>query len=176
MSSEEIAKSKWALNHPFNLTDFHEVYSKYADIKYIVLHRPYLETIASHADWDRTPIIHSEITWGFIYILQRFLEKHSVDTRTGKKIWHLVCMQQIYSKFYHNDEKMLENARRRVIEKLATFLNWPTKECPHCFDSWRESTKDYTAILGDNLTAIKRHAESLKAVWPPLTEGELCNI
>lgn len=176
MSSEEIAKSKLALNHPFNLTAFYEAYSKYAVIKFIVLHIPYLETIASHADWDKTPIIHSEMTRGFIYILQRFLDKYTVDTRTGEKIWHLICMQQLYSKFYDNDEKRLEHARRLVIEKLASFLNWPTKECPQCFDSWRESAKDYIAILGDNLTVIKQHAESLKGVWPPLTEGEMCSI
>jgi len=176
MPSEEIAKSKLALNHPFNLTAFYETYSKYADVKFVVLYRPYLETIASHADWDQTPVIHSEITRGFIYILRRFLDKYIVDARTGEKIWHLVCMQQINSKFHGNDEERLARDRRLVIEKLATFLKWPTKECPHCFDSWRESTKDYRAILGDSFMAIKQHSESLKGVWPPLTEGDLCDI
>ncbi|KAL3805110.1 hypothetical protein HJC23_003338 [Cyclotella cryptica] len=176
MSSSEIAKSKAALNHPFNLTAFYIAYSRYADIKFIVLHRPYLEAIASHANWDRTPIIHSEITRGFIYILRRFLDKYAVDTTTGDRLWHLVCVQEISSKFYNNDETRLQLARRRFVEELTEFLNWPMNECPNCFDVWRESTKDHVAILGDYATTVKRHADSLKGLWPPATHGDQCNI
>ncbi|KAL3805120.1 hypothetical protein HJC23_003348 [Cyclotella cryptica] len=176
MSSSEIATSKSALNHPFNLTAFYLAYSRYADIKFIVLHRPYLETIASHADWDSTPIIHSEITRGFIYILRRFLDKYAVDTTTGDKLWHLVCVQNISSNFYNNDETRVELARRRFVKELTKFLNWPINECPNCFNAWRDSTKDHMAILGDYATTVKHHAESLKGSWPPVTHGEQCNI
>eukprot|EP00804_Cyclotella_cryptica_P004087 CCRYP_020324-RA/>CCRYP_020324-RA protein AED:0.03 eAED:0.03 QI:165/1/1/1/1/1/2/156/399 len=176
MSSSEIATSKSALNHPFNLTAFYVAYSRYADIKFIVLHRPYLETIASHANWDSTPIIHSEITRGFIYILRRFLDKYAVDTTTGDRLWHLVCTQKMSTNFYDNNETRVELARRRFVEELTKFLNWPINECPNCFDAWRESTKDHMAILGDYATAVKHHAESLKGLWPPATHGEQCNI
>lgn len=179
MTSEQIANSESAQNHPFNLTAFYEAYSPYADIKFIVLHRPYVETIASHADFDGSVNVHSEIIRGFLYILRNFLNRHIFDPITGEKLWYTVCVEHIFSKFYEHDDRRVGEARRHMIENLANFLNWPTKECSLCFDSWRESSKDHVSILEKMgaLDQIIKHAESLDGIWPPSTdEGERCSI
>ena len=175
MTSEEIAQTESAQKHPLNLTAFYETYSAYADIKFIVLHRPYLETIASHVDWFKSITSHSQVTRGFIYILRRFLDKHTTDLNTGEKLWHLVCIQHIFSKFYNHDPIKVNNARKNVIEGLAIFLNWPVKECADCYDSWHESKKDPLIILGDHFDAVSEHANSLKGIWPPASNDE-CQI
>lgn len=175
MSSEEIANSETAQRHPLNLTAFYEIYSTYADVKFIVLHRPYLELIASHADWFKSVISHSQVTRGFLYILRRFLD-YNYTNANGEKLWHLVCIQHIFSKFYNHDAEKLSDARNRVIKDIATFLKWPITECDDCFNEWRESNKDPVAILGDDVETIREDAQSLKGMWPPTEGDEQCDI
>ena len=97
-SMEQIANSEMALNHPTNLYSFYNAYSPYADIKFVVLHRPFLETIASHHDWDDSLVMHSNVIRGFMLLLSRFLDVHPIDTTTGKQLWTLVCIEIIMSK------------------------------------------------------------------------------
>ena len=176
MTSEQIAQTESAQKHPLNLSLFYETYSAYSDIKFIVLHRPYLETIASHIDWFTSITSHSQVTRGFIYILQRFLDKYSFDEMTGEKLWHLVCIQHIFSKFHEHDAAKVDKARKNLIEELATFLNWPVKECTDCYNSWHESKKDPLVILGDYFDTVNEHANSLKGIWPPSPDGDKCHI
>lgn len=68
MTPEEIASSEEAMNHPTNLHRFQAAYGPYVDIKYIVLNRPYLDTIASHPGWDRGPTNHSTVISGLSLI------------------------------------------------------------------------------------------------------------
>ena len=131
---EEIANSDSAINHPTNLHAFYEAYSKLADVKFVVLHRPFLETVASHADWDGGPETHSNVLRGFMILLRRFLDAHSYDSATGEPIWTLVCVERIFAKFYGFDETKANEARGRVLSHLAEFLGWPRGRCPGCFD------------------------------------------
>jgi hypothetical protein len=170
MSSEEIADSESGQNQPTNLTAFYNLYSKYADVKFLVLHRPYLETIASHPKWDSGPIIHSNVIRGFMIILRRFLDSHPIDPETGKQLWHLICVEKHFAKFYNFSDTAVSEARKNMIHGVAQFLNWPVKECPHCFDSWHESTKDYEATLGKKLPVLDRHSKSMAGIWPPSDE------
>jgi hypothetical protein len=168
MSPEEIANSESGQNQPLNLNAFYRAYSPYAEVKFLVLHRPYLETIASHADWDEGPIIHSNIIRGFMIILRRFLDSHLIDPKTGKQLWHLICVEKHFAKFYNFNDMAVAEARRNMLHGVAQFLNWPVKECPHCFDSWHESTKDYAATLGqENLQVLDQHMKSMEGIWPP---------
>lgn len=167
MTPEEIANDAEAQTHPFNLPAFYRAYSPFADIKFVVLHRPFLETIASHADWDEGPIIHSNIIRGFMLVIRRFLDSHTIDWVTGGRLWAVVCADRIMTKNYGPEEDV-RVARQNIISYLADFLNWPDGVCPHCFDEWYESKKDPFEVLGtENVKILLDHMKLLVGVWPP---------
>lgn len=167
MTPEEIANTDEALSHPTKLNEFYQGYSPWVDIKFIVLHRPFLETIASHQEWDGGPEVHSNIIRGFMLMLRRFLDMHVFDLVTGSRLWSLVCVERIMAKNYDTEEDVVE-ARGRVLDNLANFLGWPSGDCLHCFDDWRESTKNPVDVLGsENVEVLTEHMKWLEGVWPP---------
>lgn len=166
MSPEEIANSDEALEHPTNMNEFYQSYSPYVDIKFIVLHRPFLETIASHRDWDGGPIPHSNIIRGFMLMLRRFLDHHLYDLVTGRRLWSLVCVERIMAKNYETAHDV-QVARRHVLSYLTEFLGWEDGDCPQCFDDWRESSKDPLDVLGSDVEILQNHMTFLQGVWPP---------
>jgi len=167
MSPEEIANSDEALEHPTNMQAFYQAYSPYVDIKFVVLHRPFLETIASHRDWDGGPEIHSNIIRGFMLMLRRFLDTHLFDLVDGTRLWSLVCVEKIMSKHYGSEHEV-KAARKRVLSYLTEFLRWPDGDCPQCFDDWKESTKDPREVLGvENVSLMMEHKKFLEGIWPP---------
>lgn len=167
MTPEEIANTDEALAHPLALNAFYKAYSPYVDIKFVVLHRPFLETIASHHDWDGGAPTHSNIIRGFMLVVRRFLDMHVYDLVTGRKLWNLVCVERIMAKNYENAHDV-NVARANVLANLADFLGWPNGECDHCFDTWHESTKDPVKVLGEeNVKVMKGHMKWLEGVWPP---------
>lgn len=179
MTPEEIAYSESALNSPTNLYDFYEAYSPYADIQFVVLHRPYLETIASHKRWDGGAETHSIVIQGIMLMLRQFLDTHMVDAQTGGRLWTVLCTDHLMSNNYENEQDLLM-ARQNVISHLASFLKWPNGECEHCFDDWRESTKNPVTALGKkNAAIVMEHAKHLEGVWPPYDDsqpGQQCRI
>ena len=70
----------------------------------MVLHRPYIETIASHADHDGNAEQHSNVLRGFMLLIRRFLDAHDTDTLapggggSRKRTWTLVCVERLTSK------------------------------------------------------------------------------
>mmetsp|Transcript_39818 Transcript_39818/g.67903 ORF Transcript_39818/g.67903 Transcript_39818/m.67903 type:complete len:417 (+) Transcript_39818:168-1418(+) len=167
MTPEEVANSDEALSHPTSMNAFYTAYSPFVDIKFVVLHRPFLETIASHRDWDGGPEIHSNIIRGFMLMLRRFLDTHLFDVITGKRLWHLVCVERIMAKNYEGEEET-NAARARILGSLAEFLGWPDGDCPHCFDDWRDSSKDPIETLGEeNMPVMLEHMKWLEGIWPP---------
>ena len=166
MSPDEIADSSEALRHPLNVTAFVEAYSPHVDIKFVVIHRPFIGTISSHHDWDGGAVTHSNIIHGFLLILRRFLDAHPFDLVTGGPLWTLLCLDRLMAKNYER-EKDAEAARRNTLSHLADFLGWPVKECSNCFDKWHESRKDPYKRLGKNVDAVLEHAKQLEGVWPP---------
>lgn len=167
MTPEEIADSPEANQQPLNLTAFVEAYSPYMDIKFIVLHRPFLETIASHSIWDGGAEGHSNVIRAFMLILSRFLKAYPFDLVDGRKLWNLLCVEGIMAKNY-DDENDVKVARGNVLANMAEFLGWPVKECEDCFDQWHESKKDPERILGErNVEILREHMELLEGVWPP---------
>jgi len=156
-----------------NLYKFYNAYSKFVDVKFIALHRPFLETIASHRTWDTGPIPHSNIIQGFLILHSRFLEKHYTDTFTGKRVWTLVQVEKLSVKYHglwHNrkDRRQALDARKDMIRDVATFLGWPETRCKSCFSSWRDSTTDYSQVFDTEILEIlTEHEKSLSGVWPP---------
>jgi hypothetical protein len=173
MTPEAIANSELALEHPTNLYKFYDAYHKYVDVKFIVLHRPFLETIASHRTWDTGPIPHSNIIQGFLILHRRFLDLHKTDTITGERVWTAVHVEKLSVKYHglwHNrkDRKQAFEARKDMIRSVATFLGWPRVECKVCFNSWKDSKTDYSQVFEPKILQILMdHEESLNDVWPP---------
>mmetsp|Transcript_25426 Transcript_25426/g.45969 ORF Transcript_25426/g.45969 Transcript_25426/m.45969 type:complete len:395 (+) Transcript_25426:117-1301(+) len=179
MTTNEIASSESALNHPTNLHQFYDAYGPYVDIKFIVLHRPYVETIASHLGFDRGPEGHSNVISGFMILLSQFLMGHmysgpAVDAEDdtnnigGAPLWTIVCADKLSLKQY-DTQKKLDGAREHVLGYLANFLGWPQRSCPRCFDKWKESNKASVEERMNTKTAntLWEHAKALEGVWPP---------
>ena len=173
MTPEAIANSELALEHPTNLYKFYAAYSPYADVKFIALHRPFLETIASHRTWDTGPIPHSNIIQGFLILHRRFLDMHKTDPITGDKVWTVLPVEKLSMKYHglwHNrkDRKQALEARKNMIHNVATFLGWPKTVCKTCFYSWRDSTTDYSQVFDPELLKVlTEHKKSMDAIWPP---------
>ena len=194
MTPGEIAFSTSARNHPTNLWEFHDAFGPYADVRFVVLHRPYLETIASHPNFDGGPERHSVVISGFALLLGRFLAGHMYGASASASdpppprdgggggggdvvpppgvvpLWTLVCADRLTSRSYRTERELIES-REGVLTLLANFLGWPISSCPGCFDDWAESPKVSSPRerLGDGTTSILLdHARSLEASgWPP---------
>jgi hypothetical protein len=173
MTPEEISMSPTALEHPMNLEKFYNAYSPYANIKFVVLHRPHIETIASHADFDGGPIVHSNVIQGFLLILSRFLDSHRLDTISGEKLWSVFRVERLAVRYYGPRDKRENHGsaflgRHQLIYDLATFLGWPVKKCQYCFATWKDSSKDYTAMFSpEELALLEQHAADVQTIWPP---------
>lgn len=145
MTPEEIATHELALNHPTNLYDFYEAFSQYVDVRFIVLHRPYLETIASHIGFDGGPENHSNVISGFLLLFRGFLMGHlyynydaaaapndddnpggissssgndaGAGAGAGVPLWTIVCADKLSSKQYESQEQLFA-AREHVPDVL----------------------------------------------------------
>ncbi|KAL3794041.1 hypothetical protein HJC23_003693 [Cyclotella cryptica] len=179
MTMQGIAQSDAAINHPVNLYQFLELYGPHARIKFVVLHRPYLDTLASHVTWDGGWEGHSNVIRGFMMLLRRFLDQHQVDSLSGEKLWTLVCVERLTAKFYgyegeEETRAKLEVARHRILFYLAEFLGWPQGECLHCFDSWRDGSTDKLQVFSSvKVFSLLDHMREIRGVWPPRISGSL---
>lgn len=166
MTPLEISLTPLANNEPTNFKNMVEAYSPYADIKFIVLHRPYLETIAHHRRRDGGVIGHSNVIRGHMILLREFLDTHISD-KSGERLWTVFCTQSMLLKNYETQEEA-QVARRNVIGHLANFLGWPQAECPSCFDEWPETTNNRADRLDvKDVEVLFDHIKSLVGVWPP---------
>jgi hypothetical protein len=164
MTPRGIASSHAALNHPTNLYEFYDAYRPYATIKFVVLHRSFLDTVASHKNFDDGPLSHANVIQGYLILLARFLDYHREQQQ---QLWTVLDTDKISAKF-HEDVYELGRARKEMVHRLAEFLSWPELECPECFDSWIDSTSDYVTLLGNvNVKKLTKQMAELEGVWPP---------
>jgi len=177
MTPEQIATSEVALNHPTNLYQFYDAFSPYVDIKFIVLHRPYLETVASHLDFDLGPEGHSHVISGFLLLLSRFLMSNLYGAAPDAAVegggssapsWTIVCADKLSSKEYDTQQQALA-AREHVLSYLANFLGWPQRSCPRCFHEWKESgkTSPEERMGAETTKILLDHGKVLEGIWPP---------
>mmetsp|Transcript_5568 Transcript_5568/g.11744 ORF Transcript_5568/g.11744 Transcript_5568/m.11744 type:complete len:464 (-) Transcript_5568:107-1498(-) len=177
---EEVANDELAINHPVNLKKFYELYSQHANVQFILLNRPFLETMASHAnDWGEEVAGRSNMIRGFMLILKRFLDhlrqeeesSNSGGMRGGNKkkaLSTIVCADKIMSKNYESDYEATM-ARQHILDYLTKFLGWPSSRCPECYNTWKESKKDPAKVLGEkNLGLMLNDMKELEGMWPPL--------
>lgn len=169
MPPEDIASSESARSHPTNLDRFYDAFAPHVDVRFVVLHRPYLDTVASHIGWDDGPINHSNIIGGFLMVLSRFLMGHMyADAPNGAPLWTIVCADKLGSAQYRTQREAAA-ARARVLDHLAEFLGWPQRSCPRCFDGWRESDKTppEERMPKETITVLSKHVKALEGIWPP---------
>jgi uncharacterized protein YsxB (DUF464 family)/tetrahydromethanopterin S-methyltransferase subunit F len=187
-NTREIENTNTALHYTTDMSQFIKAYSPYVDIKFIVLHRPLLEIVASFGDWDGGPtmykladdekirvetppnrmkmIEYSDIVGGFILMLRNFLDQ-SVNTAIGRSSWSLVCIQRLLAKNYYYSKDLLK-ARRNVMMQLTTFLGWPLSDCPHCFDGWTKSSNDpLEGLEEEDVAMLVENMKYLDMSWPP---------
>ena len=55
---------------------------------------------------------HLNVIRGYMILLRSFLETHQFNMLAGRKLWILVCIEKINSKFYDFDEKHVDLARK----------------------------------------------------------------
>lgn len=175
MTPLQISMSEIALNSPTNLYDLMDVYSPYADIKFVALHRPYLQTIASHNGgamrWDGGAIIHSNIIRGHMTMLREFLDSHMIDKRTRQRLWTTVCTEKLLTKNHGNKEATLETGNDIIMHHLEHFLGWSQNACPNCFDDWQEDKKNpFAKIRPKEVETVQNHIKTLVGVWPPVDD------
>ncbi|KAL7551414.1 hypothetical protein ACHAWF_014621 [Thalassiosira exigua] len=187
MTMEEIADSETALNHPLNLRSFYRAYSRYADVKFVVLHRPFLETVASHLNFDGGPQQHINVLAGYLLMIRRFLDEPSVNKAddVNGSAWMMVCMQHVTSTYHNGEQTRVQSARQDVISDLASFLAWPQGECEDCFDHWQDSKRTdpeaYLLRQGEEkgkpeiLSILERKKQHLNGIWPPDVAGLKCS-
>lgn len=150
----------------------------YADIKFIVLARPYIDTISSlHSrlsDLDNNVQQHSTVIRGFMLLLRRFLDSHPIDATNGQRLWTLVCSQRLTNKYYGDDINAMDHARQRILSHLSHFLGWENVDCIECFSTWKDSTKNHEEIMGEmNVESLIQDVEELSGIWPPTVENPL---
>lgn len=166
---EEIAMADTALNHPTNLDVFYKLYSPYADIKFVVIHRSYVEMIGSHYEFDDTVERHSNVIRGFLLLLRRFLDSHPTDPFTGGRLWTLVCAEHLK---VQESEEETDFSRRNILRYLVEFLGWSNEECPECFDHWKTSSKNHVGQLGqEGIAVVLEHMKKLGGIWPPTIDS-----
>jgi hypothetical protein len=171
MTPEEISTSETALNHPTSLYDFYDSFGPYVDVRFVVLHRPYMEIIASHPNFDGGPRRHSVVISGFIILLSRFLAGHMYSISLGGNVplWTILCTDRLSSRSFLTEGELHES-RASVLRYVANFLGWPDSACPECFDDWVESEKRSSPreSFGDEAAdEILGNARMLESIWPP---------
>ena len=181
MTADQIAQDTFALNHPTNLYELYKAFSPFVDVRFIVLHRPFVDTVASHIGFDLGPENHARVIQGFLLILSRFLTGHmyynngdgSTTEIPGENnsvpLWSIVCADKLSSKQYATPDRLIE-ARQHILSNLASFLGWPQHSCPYCFDHWQESKKSHAAEerLGEDVHGtLLEHLDQLEGIWPP---------
>ena len=181
----DIAQDRQAINHPTNLYKFVQSYSEYSDIKFVLIHRSFVETIASHTEFDGNVQYHANVIKGFILLISRFLKRTPVDLE-GKPLWTLVCMERLMKKYYNGDDERRNISRQRILNYLNLFLGWGARStCQGCWDSWKDSSKQHEDILGEaRVDILHDHMKDLKqrthGQWPPRidngVEEQICNL
>jgi hypothetical protein len=70
-----------------------------------------------------------------------------------------MCAEGIMARNYDTKRDTIV-VRCHMLLYLTEVLDWTDRDCPQCFDRWRESTKDPLEILGDkNVQALAGHMQ-----------------
>lgn len=150
--------------HPLDLLVFVNTFSTHADIKFVILHRPFFSIAVSHSEYsiDGGIIGHGEVMSGHMRYLGKLFKP---ETLGGKVDWMLLCT-----------ERLRTTERDAVVSELADFLGWNKRQCDHCFDKWIDSRKNPFDVAGKDVMAkLEEQKAELQntGLWPPGREGEI---
>lgn len=165
-TSSEVASFLKMNPKPVDLIAFAQMFAPYANVKFVVLHRPFVNTVASHNAWHGGTKGHSIVLLGHLkYLAQLFGGKGTV----GGAPWTLLCVNWLSGR--NNDKTAAP--RKRILESLSQFFEWQHSDCPRCFDTWRDSSKDPQQVVGENAFRMLHNLrDELKGIWPPAFDGD----
>ena len=149
--------------HPLDLEALVDTFSPHADIKFVILHRPFFNVAVSHSEYniDGGIVGHGEVMSGYMRYLGKLFKP---DKLGGKVDWMLLCTDRL---------RTIE--RDAVVGELADFLGWTKRQCDHCFDKWISSRKSPSEVAGEDVMAkLEEQKVELDntGLWPPRREGE----
>ena len=175
MTATEIASSLKKHPHPIDLKAFAQDFSPFADVRYVVLHRPFINTVVAHHDFGGN---HATVIRGNLMYLAELLRGSGKGGKraVGGAPWTLLCVDQLSNSRNSKVDGATATPRERILADLSHFLRWHHPDCPRCFAEWKDSTKDPEIILGqDGLKSMKDEREKLMGIWPPtlVEEGTL---
>jgi len=180
MSMHDIVESQDAMSYPRNLELFLEAYSLFAEIHFVAIHRPFLDSLASHENWYQNINLYSNLIGGFMMILNLFLDGHTHDEVTGRKLWTLICLERLTSKYYNGNEDKMNFGRQEFLHHMVEFLSWDQSECKDCWSSWKEDSEtnfDPNSVESNWMEILEVRRKELAEEWPsPRVQNENNNL
>lgn len=170
MTPQEIAAQLHEDPHPVDLLEFANQFSPFAQIRFVVLHRPYINTVVSRIKFDKTTDVHAHVVSGNLIYLESIL-RHQPSESVPPFI--VLCVSQLSESESNNQQQGEKTPRGKNLKNLANLMQWPQTDCPECFDEWRDSKKvpmdevsleDYQFLLDER--------EKLKDIWPPVPDED----
>ena len=149
--------------HPLDLEALVDTFSPHADIKFVILHRPFFSVAVSHSEYkiDGGIVGHGEVMSGHMRYLGKLFKPDKLDSKVD---WMLLCT-----------DRLRTTERDAVVGELADFLGWNKRQCDHCFDKWIDSRKDPSKVASEEvMTKLEEQKAELEStgLWPPRREGE----
>ncbi len=169
MSMHELVESQDAMSYHHNLELFLEAYNPFAEIQFVALHRPFLDSLASHQNWYQDINLHSNLIGGFMIAVNNFLDSHTYDEVTGRRLWTLICLERLTSKHYNGNDEELNLAREDFLRHVVEFLSWDQSECKNCWSSWKEENEHYfdqNSVESNWMEILEGRREELATKWP----------
>ena len=105
------------VGHPIHTSKWFAAVSKYCDVRIVLLHRNFVDTVWSHRTWDTGPIGHGEVLLMFAKFMEDML------TRIPSDSWIRFNYEDFWSP--HRDQ---------ALNSLTRFLGWEA-DVVHAFDN-----------------------------------------
>lgn len=162
MTAAEIAAHLKLNPNPISLIDLPQLFEPFADVHYILLHRQWLNTVASHPYFDGGFAEHGRVISGYQQYLGDLFSNNDVVKAVPTSV---VCSDLMDQKEY----------QEQVLEELATQFQWKKNACSNCFDTWKASKKNPEIDIQSfkYLIELQQNASS---VWPPRDIEFVCPL
>ena len=157
----QVAESLEKHPHPLDLHKFVRDFEPHADVRFLVLHRPFVASAVSHWHFSKESQLGQN---GALHGCLLFLAQVLRDTLAP---WKVLCISQL-------DGADDENQRAKILAGLTRFLQWPQPHCPYCFSHWYASRKNPASIVGqETYEALLKERDEIATFWPPTSQRNI---
>jgi len=138
-----------------DLREFVDIFSEFADVKVLVLHRGLISASWSHKEWDQGLLKHARILALFMEYLTGVLGGLDPD------MWRWVAYEDVCNAH-------LQGEHAAVAAALSAFLGLPAATLQRSFSHFRPSSKDAAAEMpGETLREIRALEDRHSDRWFP---------